>query len=274
MRPRVPDWKDELMSPGVHTEDGIWLLDLDGVVWLGNDPIPGSAEAIARLRAAGHRVAFFTNNSFSSRAEMLKKFADHGIEATGDDVLSSADAAAGLIQPGERAFVLGGRGIVEALGTRGVEVVPEPGREGVDVVVVGLDRDLHFERLTTATRAVNGGARLLGTNDDATYPTPDGPLPGGGAILAAVAFATGKVPTVAGKPNQPAVELVAARLGRVDVMVGDRPSTDGVFGVRLGARYALVRSGVTPAGAPVADVVPDLDAADLASLVDQVLAAG
>ena len=253
--------------------DGIWLLDLDGVVWLGNDPIAGSAEAIGRLRDAGHRVAFFTNNSFSSRADLLRKFAEHGIAATAEDVLSSADAAAGLLEPGERAFVLGGQGIVEALGARGVEVVPDPRPGEVDVVVVGLDRDLHFDRLTIATRAVSAGARLLGTNDDATYPTPDGPLPGGGALLAAVAYATGVEPLVAGKPNQPAVDLVARRLGNVAVMVGDRPSTDGVFGVRLGARYALVRSGVTPAGAAVPDLTPDLDAPDLASLVEGVLVA-
>ena len=89
----------------------------------------------------------------------------------------------------------------------------------------------------------------------------------------AVSYATGVVPVVAGKPNQPAVELVATpRLGlHVDVMVGDRPSTDGAFGVALGAHYALVRSGVTAIGAPVPELVPDYDAPDLAALVDQLL---
>jgi glycerol 3-phosphatase-2 len=259
------------MTTRESTATGLWLLDLDGVVWLGDDPVPGSAAAIARLRASGRRVAFFTNNSFASRAELIDKFAAHSIAADDADILSSAEAAAGLVNEGERAFVLGGHGILEALAKRGIDVVSGTGHERADVVLVGLDRDLHFARLTAATRAVNAGARLIGTNDDATYPTPDGPLPGGGALLAAVAYATGVTPVVAGKPYQPAADLVLARLGEVEVMVGDRPSTDGLFGRRLGAQFALVRSGVTPSGVAVNDPVPDLDAPDLATLVAGVL---
>jgi HAD superfamily hydrolase (TIGR01450 family) len=249
---------------------GLWLLDLDGVVWLGDQAIPGAATAIRRLRESGRRVAFFTNNSFASRSELIAKFAAHDIEADDHDILSSAEAAAGLVNPGERVFVLGGHGILEALAARGIEVVTKMD-EKADVVMVGLDRDLHFDRLTAATRAVHAGARLIGTNDDATYPTPDGPLPGGGALLAAVAYATSETPIVAGKPHQAAADLVAARLGKVEVMVGDRPSTDGMFGRRLGARFALVRSGVTAPGVAVDDPTPDLDAADLATLVAQQL---
>jgi HAD superfamily hydrolase (TIGR01450 family) len=248
-----------------------WLLDLDGVVWLGDDPIPGAAAAIGRLRASGRAVGFFTNNSFARRADLIEKFAAHDIEADEHDIMSSAEAAADLVAPGERVFVLGGNGIVEALQAKGIEILPAEASMHAEVVIVGLDRDLHFDRLTAATRAVSGGARLIGTNDDATYPTPSGPLPGGGALLAAVAYATGVTPIVAGKPHQPAADLVAARFGKIAVMVGDRPSTDGMFGRRLGARFALVRSGVTPAGVEVHDPVPDLDAPDLATLVDVAL---
>jgi 4-nitrophenyl phosphatase len=248
-----------------------WLLDLDGVLWLADEPIPGSAEAIDRLRTAGIRVAFFTNNSFVTRVDQIAKFARFGITVEDRDLFGSAEAAARLLDPGDRAFVLGGAGVNEALEARGVTIVDEPGAGGVDAVVVGLDRDLSFDRLTLAVRAVASGARLIATNDDATYPTPDGPLPGGGSMLAAVAYATRATPEVAGKPNAPGASLVADRLGHVDVMVGDRPETDGAFAEVLRAEYALVRSGVTPPGVTPAPPVAAFDAADLAALVDALL---
>ena len=252
-----------------------WMFDLDGVMWLANDPIPGSAEAIRLLRASGRQISFFTNNSFSRRGDLLSKFAAHGVDCSDEELFSSAEAAAYLLESGERAYVLGGGGIEESLKTRGVECVPtEAIASGakVDAVLVGLDPQLVFPKLTAAVRAVFEGARLIGTNDDATYPTPDGPLPGGGSLLAAVAYATGVVPVVAGKPYEPAADLVRRRLGQVTVMVGDRPATDGMFAKRLGAKYAIVRSGVTSPGTEVTAPHPDLDAADLLALAHQVLA--
>jgi glycerol 3-phosphatase-2 len=263
-----------MSSPSSSVKE-TWVVDLDGVVWLANDPVPGAADAIGRLRASGRRVAFFTNNSFALRQEMLAKFQRHGIECSSEDLMSSSQAAAGLLKAGERAMVLGGPGIVEALEAAGVEVVPtEPDAAASppDAVVVGLDLTLNITRLTAVTRAFSAGARLVGTNDDATYPTPQGVLPGGGAMLAAVQYATRAQAVIAGKPYAPAAELIHEHLGPVAVMVGDRPETDGALAVRLGARYAHVRSGVTPAGVTVEDPKPDLDAADLATLVDEVLA--
>ncbi len=112
---------------------------------------------------------------------------------------------------------------------------------------------------------------MIGTNDDPTYPTPDGPIPGGGAILAAVATASGTTPVIAGKPYPPMARLVQVLLGErwdpTAVMVGDRPDTDGRFALALGCRYAQVRSGVTPSGAAV-EPTPDLDAADLAGIAE------
>jgi HAD superfamily hydrolase (TIGR01450 family) len=251
------------------------MFDLDGVVWLANDAIPGSAEALQRLADSGRTISFFTNNSFSRRADLLAKFAAHGIACSEEQLFSSAEAAAHLLESGERAYVLGGGGVEEALLARGVEVVGTEAISGgatVDAVLVGLDLTLQFARLTAAVRAVVAGARLIGTNDDATYPTPDGPLPGGGSLLAAVAYASGATPAVAGKPYEAAAELVRRRLGQVAVMVGDRPETDGKFAERLGAKYAMVRTGVTPPGAVVNNPVPDLDALNLLALADEVLA--
>ncbi len=246
------------------------LCDLDGVVWLSHHPIAGSVEAISRLRAAGHRVLFITNNSASTVGAQEDTLASIGIPARGD-VLTSATAAAQLVQPGERVMVCGGPGIVEALEARGahaVDVAP------FDVVMVGFHRDFDYDEMLRSSAAVRAGARLIGTNDDATYPTPDGPIPGGGSILAGIAVACGVAPIVAGKPYAPMVELVRSVTGRNDltdaVMFGDRPDTDGLFAQNVACRYAQVWSGVTAAGSTVVPT-PWMTGANMAEIVDLLL---
>ncbi len=261
---------------------GTWVVDLDGVVWLTGEGIPGSAAAVERLRQAGRRVVFATNNSALTAAELAARLDRVGIPTAPDDMVSSAQAAARLVPVGATALALADPGVVEALADRGVTVVDDG---PADVVVVGWTRRFDFDRLTAATRAVYGGARLIGTNDDPTHPTPDGLIPGGGALLAAVATATGTTPEVAGKPYQPMADLITERTGPVAVVVGDRPATDGLLARRLGAPFGLVLSGVTASpdgpelngpglggpelGGMVADVVAD----DLAHLVDEILSA-
>ncbi len=240
-----------------------WVLDLDGVVWLGDQPIPGAAEAVGTLRAGGERVLFATNNSFARLAEQEAKLERFGIPAHGD-VLTSAMAAARLVEAGERALVCGGPGIAEALEGRGAT----PVRDGdADAVVVGFHRDFDYERLRVAVRAVQRGARLIATNDDATYPTPDGPIPGGGAIVAAVAYASGVRAVVAGKPHAPMADLVREVGGETGTVVGDRPETDGAFARTLGYRFALVLSGVTHETDLPVEPAPDTVAPSLAALV-------
>jgi HAD superfamily hydrolase (TIGR01450 family) len=241
-----------------------WLLDLDGVVWLADVALRGAADAVARLRGAGERVLFVTNNSAFRVGDQEAKLAGMGIPAEGD-VLTSAGAAARLLEPGHRAVVLGGAGIVEALEGRGVVVVEE---SPADAVLVGFTRAFDYERLRLAAGVVRAGARLIGTNDDATYPTPEGPIPGGGALLAAVAVAAGVRPEVAGKPHPPMVALARGAAGDGPLtVVGDRPSTDGAFARALGARFALVLTGVTRAGDLPVEPRPDVVAPDLAALV-------
>lgn len=241
-----------------------WVLDLDGVVWLDDRPIAGAAEAVAELRAAGQRVVLVTNNSSARLADQEAKLAARGIGARGD-VVTSAQAAATLVEPGDVVLVCGGPGLVEAVEGRGARVVTSG---DADAVVVGLLRPADPVRLRAAATAVHRGARLLASNDDATFPTPAGPVPGAGAALARVVAATGATPVVAGKPHPAMAALVRRRLGADDrlTMVGDRPDTDGRFARVLGARWALVLSGVTT-DASTADPAPDLVAADLAGLV-------
>ncbi len=256
------------------------LCDLDGVVWLAHRPIEGSVDAIARLRATGRRVLFVTNNSAAVERDHERALEAIGIPAVGD-VVSSAMAAATLVEAGERVLVAGGAGVVEALVARGANVVVNDGRAdpaGFDAVVVGLHRDFDFERLVVASAAVRAGARLIGTNADPTYPTPTGLQPGGGAILAAVAAASGVEPIIAGKPNEAMVAVIEQRLSSAGhpfeggrcVMVGDRPETDGLFAARLGSRFALVRTGVTGVADSVRSAVSaDLDVADLRAVADR-----
>ncbi|MDP1820871.1 MAG: HAD-IIA family hydrolase [Acidimicrobiales bacterium] len=247
-----------------------WALDLDGVIWLADQPIPGAVDAVEALRAAGEEVVFCTNLSSRPVGEAEQKLARIGIPAEGA-VLTSAMAAAMLIEPGERVLVCAGPGVDEALLARGAV----PVRQGpADAVVVGLHLDFDYGRLEAASTAVRGGARLIGTNGDPTYPTLDGLVPGGGAILAAVATASGVEPVVAGKPHPPMVELVRDRLGEDGTMVGDRMDTDGELARALGYRFVLVLSGSTSAAPSPADgghVVPDLVADDLAAAVTALL---
>lgn len=220
-----------------------WAIDLDGCIWVGEEPVPGSAQAVAQLRERGQRLVFITNNSSKPVQDYVDKLAEMGIEASPDEVITSAVAAASMLEPGTKALVCGGVGVKEALEDRGVEVVEEG---DVDAVVVGWYKEFDYEDLTKASLAVRKGARLIGTNDDATYPQPDGmDVPGGGAILAAVAYATGVEPEVAGKPNQPVADLVTDRVGEVELVAGDRPSTDGLLAKRMGARFVVVLTGVT-----------------------------
>lgn len=241
------------------------LCDLDGVIWLAHQPITGSVEAVERLRNRGHRVLFVTNNSASVVGDQEAALRKIGIEAVGD-VLTSAMAGAALVAAGERVLVCGGPGIVEAVRLRGAIPVEDG---DADAVMVGFHRSFNYERMRIASRAVQRGARLLGTNDDPTYPTPDGPIPGGGAILASIATAAGVPPIVAGKPHEPMAELVRGVLGsansRSALMVGDRPETDGLFAKTLRCRFALVWSGVTAEGVRV-EPEPDLAANNLAAI--------
>ncbi len=251
------------------------LCDLDGVIWLAHVPIPGSVEAVARLRASGRRMLFVTNNSSAVIADQEAALAAIDVPAAGD-VLTSAVAAAALIEEGERVLVCGGPGITEGVLGRGAVPIAgdDPAGVDADAVLVGFHRNFDYERMRIAATAARRGARLIGTNDDATFPTPAGPIPGGGAILAAVSTASGRQPVVAGKPYPPMAAAVRRVLGDVPaerlLVVGDRGSTDGAFAMTLGCPFALVRSGVTLPGDDVAVPVA-VDADDLAAVVDGIL---
>jgi len=257
------------------------LCDLDGVVWLMHQPIPGSVEAIATLRERGHRVLFVTNNSSAIVADQEAKLASMGIPARGD-VCTSAQATGTLLRPGERVMVAGGPGVCEAVLAAGAIVVSKsndgnPGGEDesiyqdIETVIVGYHNTFNYWSMSRAATAVRRGARLIGTNDDATYPSPSGPIPGGGSILAAIVTASGVKPIIAGKPYRPMGDYVRHVLQMNDLstvwMVGDRDSTDGAFARSIDARFALVQSGTSDDDS-TEHPPPDLIVADLAQFAE------
>jgi glycerol 3-phosphatase-2 len=243
-----------------------WAIDLDGVVWLAGEPLPGAAEAVTALRRAGERVVFLTNNSGPLASEHLERLEAAGIDARPDELVTSAQAAASLVGPGAKVAVVGDRGVREALAEVGAEVVP-PG-SSPSAVVVGRKVKLDYDELAAAADDIRAGARFVATNTDATFPVGEGALlPGAGALVAFVATSSGRSPEVAGKPHKAMADLVRRRCGRVDVMVGDRPDTDGLFAKRVGASFGLVLSGVTGRKDLPVEPAPELVAEDLFNLV-------
>jgi len=256
-------------APPAPLEASVWIVDLDGVLWLSGEPIGDVAGAVKRLKAGGSRVVYATNNSAPTDDELIRRLARIGIDAGPEDLVTSARVAAGLLEPGMRVHMLAGEGVRQALEERGVEIVTE-GR--CDAAVVGWSRDFDFAALTAVSTVARETGRLIATNSDPTHPTPEGLLPGSGALLAAVATASGVTPEVAGKPNPPMVEYIRRHVladGVTAVMVGDQPGTDGVLAERLGIPFALVDSGVTRPGTPVDGTPVAVRSADLVTLVSE-----
>jgi len=225
-----------------------FLFDLDGVLYRGADPIPGAPEAVAALREAGRGIAFVTNNSARTPAAVAERLTAAGVEASPQEVVTSAGATAELLagRGCRSAFVIGEEGIRTALADAGVELRDgEP--ERVDAVVVGWDRGADYAKLRTASVLVERGAAFVGTNGDASWPAPDGSLwPGAGALLAAVATTTGAEPEIVGKPNAPLFHAALARAGDGrPLVIGDRLDTDVAGAAALGWDSLLVLTGIT-----------------------------
>ncbi|MCP3990684.1 MAG: HAD-IIA family hydrolase [Actinomycetia bacterium] len=248
-----------------------WAIDLDGVVWRGAETVPGAPEAVARLRRADCPIAFVTNSALRTPDQVGVKLADHGIPDATDLVITSAMAAASLIEEDEKVVMIGSDGLRGAIEDRKATVVEEG---PADAVIVGLSYSFDYADMTRAMEAIRGGARFIATNDDSTFPDADRLLPGNGAIVAAVATAAGVAPVIAGKPHETISATVRARLGTNGIMVGDRPETDGSFARTIGYQFGLVLTGVTSIADLPVSPSPDIVEPDLATLVDVILGPG
>ena len=251
--------------------EGIELLvcDLDGVVYLGDEGIPGAGEALGRVANGGIEIVFVTNNSTRTPSEVAAKIeATSGFATTRHAVITSAEVtAARLVGKAEAAFVVGGSAIDEALEAVGIGVTDD--WEAAEAVVAGLDRALTFDKLAAATLALRRGALFYATNTDATYPTPLGQLPGGGVMVGALQIASGVTPVVSGKPEKVMRDHIAARSSGKVLVVGDRPETDIAMARAAGWSSALVLSGATESLEEVpAEHAPDVAVGALTDLVE------
>ncbi len=248
---------------------GTIVCDLDGVVYLGNELIPGADRAIEALRTAGWHTVFCTNNSSRTPDQAAEKLSRlTGLSIMPEETVSSAQAAASVLA-GEvdRAYVLGGPGVHGALDAVGVEVVSD--WRHAEAVVVGLDTGLTYESLRDAALAVRAGAWFVATNLDPAFPTPDGLWPGAGAVVAAVAATCGQEPLAAGKPFLPMIELLRSRIDTEGptLVIGDRPSTDLAMGKAAGWLTAGVLTGVIDDASEIpTELTPDVLLPSIAGL--------
>jgi 4-nitrophenyl phosphatase len=229
-----------------------FVFDLDGVLYVDAEGVPGAGETLAALEDAGHQVLFATNNSSRAVDAVVENIAERtGFVAQASAIITSGAAAADMLaDDDEICLVFGSDGLAHTLADRGIAITDD--HERATAVVVGLDRGLTYERLTAAVLAVRRGARFVATNDDATYPMPDGQYPGCGALVASVERATGERPIVCGKPNAPMLRLVERRVEHPEVwVVGDRAETDLAMAAAADWGKVLVLTGVTRAAADV-----------------------
>jgi HAD superfamily hydrolase (TIGR01450 family) len=244
------------------------VLDLDGVVYLGEEVIAAAPGALDQVRGLGVKVAFVTNNSYRPPGQVAEKLNRLGVKAAEGEVLTSAQAAVRLLGGhaglrGVRVLVVGGPGLRQALEGAGARLIDGPAWREAEVVAVGFDPELTYGKVRDATLAIRAGARFVGSNPDTTLPTREGLWPGAGSTLALLRASTGVRPEVAGKPERALLDTAAAAIGPGPyLMVGDRADTDLDGAHRLGWSTALVLSGVTR--------LPDLP--DLANPPDQLLA--
>jgi HAD superfamily hydrolase (TIGR01450 family) len=260
------------LSPALARYEHV-LLDLDGCLWVGDEPCDGAVEAVAALREGGRSVRFLTNDVRYGPEDFVRKLWRLGFQAAVDEVLSVGAAVQRLLaeRGGGAAFVIGSQALVDHVAEAGLRIVNRTEfATRADVVVVGAHEDFVFEELRVAVQAVLRGAQLIGATRDPTFPMPDGPWPGTGAVLAAVETAAGRLAdVVVGKPEPAMYETARATLGPGRVLaVGDRLDIDVAGARRAGLDSALVLSGGTSrAEAAAADPRPTHVADSLGALV-------
>ena len=223
------------------------IFDMDGVLYRGKEAIEGAAEAVNALSESGVRVFFLTNNGSKPRKHFHALLNGMGIRCGEEQVYSTSYGAGRHIVknfPGKAVNAFS-RGLREELESQGIACMDD---ESAGVVVAGLDMKLTYEKLASAFRAIMNGAEFIATNDDPMYPVEEGFLPGAGAMVAALAFSTGKKPFVIGKPHRLVLDLMVEEHGLREektVMVGDQLSTDILMAKKEGMRSILVLTGVT-----------------------------
>ena len=252
------------------------ILDMDGVLWRSDEPIGDLPEIFARIKSRGLKYAFATNNGTMTPEQYAEKLSRLGVDAEPRQVVTSALGVAHMLEQkfpkGTKVFMIGEEGIYQALSGKGFEVLPVADAQDAQVVVIGIDRAVTFDKMREATLLVRSGIPFYATNPDKTFPTPRGEIPGAGAWISVVTTATEIEPIYAGKPYPYMMELSLEILGakrEETLVIGDRLETDIAAGQAVGCSTALVLSGVSTRKQAEQWVTPiDLIAKDLASLIE------
>jgi 4-nitrophenyl phosphatase len=252
------------------------IIDMDGVVWKADSPIGDLASTFKRIRERGLKFVFATNNSTKTSEQYVKRLAGFGVDVEPWQIITSSQAAAHAIAQkfprGTKVFMIGEDGVQMAMEEKGFEIVSLEDAAQAQVVVMGIDREINFQKASEATLLIRDGIPFYATNADKTFPTPRGEIPGSGAWISVITTATGVEPIVAGKPFPFLMELSLEKLNvkKEDALViGDRLETDIAAGQGAGIPCALVLSGVSTKEEadkwyPKIDIIAD----DLARLID------
>jgi 4-nitrophenyl phosphatase len=229
------------------------IIDMDGVLWRGDVPMPGLVEFFDTMRRKSVKFVLATNNASKSGTQFASKLRKMGVEVSLDEILTSPQATATYLSsrsPNARVFVIGEEGLKIELRAKDLYVVEDGETQTATHVVVGIDTSLTYAKLAKACLLIRNGATFIGTNPDVTFPDPRGIVPGNGAILAALRVSTDVEPIIIGKP-QP--EMMVQAMQRMDsdasdtAVLGDRLDTDILGGQNAGLASILVLSGVTTA---------------------------
>jgi glycerol 3-phosphatase-2 len=250
-----------------------FIIDLDGCLWIGEEPTAGAPAAVAALRNAGKRVAFATNDSRSPTEDLVARLWRLGMKASLRDVVTVGGAVQHLLaetRPGRTAYVIGTPSMRRHVADAGLKVLNQTDLASrAEVVIVAGTEELVYDDLRNATLAVRRGADFLATARDPTYPQPDGLWPGTGAIVAAIEYASARRAVIVGKPEPQLFLTAIDRLGDGrTLVVGDRVDTDVAGAARAGLDAALVLTGgVSPAEADAAEPKPVAVGETLAGLI-------
>jgi len=248
------------------------ILDMDGVMWRGPEPIGDLQLIFDQIEHTGRKVLFATNNATRTILQYVEVLKSFGIRAEPWQIVNSALAAVDYLKKhfpdGGPVYIIGEQGLVEACNENGFYISDV----NALAVIAGFDRNLTYEKLRLATLLLRSGVPFLGTNPDRTFPTPQGLVPGAGSILAALTAASDVSPVIVGKPEPTMYRIALERLNvkpEQALVVGDRPETDIAGAQVIGCHTALVLSGVTSSEqAKVWRPAPDIITDDLASLVE------
>ena len=252
------------------------ILDMDGVLWRGNEPIGDLPSIFNTIAARGLKVTLATNNSTRTAEQHLEKVLSFGADLDLSQILSSSMATAAQLKQdfptGGDVYVVGHEGLTDALADEGFRVFQEDDLPEKPIAVVsGVDWEITYKKIAIAATLIRNGAPFYGTNPDKTFPTPQGLMPGAGTILAAIETASGVAPIISGKPEPYLLQLAMRRMGVMPeetLMVGDRLETDILGGQNAGCYTAQVLSGVSSrAEGEAMDTPPDIIAENLSAVL-------